>query len=126
MAGEAPQVRPVVDVEHDFAPGGARDPHRLSLRGGRVRAREMGAAHEDRLGAFDVTRIDVAFVERAVSAILAIEDEREGLFVADAEQYECCQAYRIGSDAGNINALARALFADEPAHGLVSDPGDEA
>ena len=126
MAGEAPQVRPVIDVEHDLAPGGARDPHRLSLRGGRVGAREMRAAHQHRLGAFDVARIDVAFVERAVGAILAIEDEREGLFVADAEQHERGEADRIGPDARDVDAFARALLADEPAHVLVADAGDEA
>ena len=86
----------------------------------------MRAAHQHRLGAFDVVRIDVAFVERAVGAILAIEDEREGLFVADAEQNERGEADRIGPNALDIDALARALLADEPPHVLVADAGDEA
>src|ERR1700723_2667596 len=85
----------------------------------------MGAAHEHRFGAFDVVGIDVAFVEGAVGAILAVEDERKGLFVADAQQHERSKADWIGSDAGNIDALARALFADEPPHMLVADAGYE-
>ena len=126
MAREAPQVRPVIDVEHDLAAGGAGDAHRLKLRGGRVGAGEMRAAHQDRLGALDIVRIDVALVERAVGAIVAIEDEREGLFVADAEQHERGEPDRIGPDARNIDALARTLLTDEPAHVLVADTGDEA
>ena len=73
-----------------------------------------------------IGRIDVALVERAVGAIVAIEDEREGLFVADAEQDKRGQPDRIGPDAGDVDALARALLADEAAHVLVADPGDEA
>ena len=38
VAGEAPEVRPVVDVEDDLAPGGAGDAHRLPLRRGGVLA----------------------------------------------------------------------------------------
>src|SRR5271168_5430251 len=104
----------------------ARDTHRLSLRGGRIWAREMGAAHQHRLGALDVMRIDVALVERAVGAILAIEDERKGFFVANAEQHQRGQADRVGLNAGDVDALARALLADEPPHMLVADPGDKA
>ena len=126
MAGEPPQVRPVVDVEHNLAPGGAGDPHRLELRGGGIGAREMRAAHQHRLGAFDVSRIDVALVERAVGAIVAIEDQREGLFVADAEQHERGEPHRIGVDSGDVDALAFALLANESAHVLVADAGDEA
>ena len=126
MAGEPPEIGPVVDVEHDFAPGGARDADRLQLGGGAVRAREMGAAHQHRLGAFDIGRIDVALVERSIGAIVAIKDEREGLFVADAEQDERGEPHRIGADAGDVDALARATLADEAAHMLVADAGDEA
>ena len=126
MAGEPPQVRPVIDVEHDPAPGRAGDAHRLELRGGGVGAGEMGAAHQHRLGALDILRIDVALVEGAVGAIVAIEDEREGLLVADAEQHERGEPDRIGADSGDVHALARALLADEAAHVLVADAGDEA
>ncbi len=86
----------------------------------------MRAAHQHGFCAFDVVRVDVAFVERAVGAILTIEDEREGLFVADAEQHKCGEAHRIGPNALDIDALARALFADEPPHVLVADAGDQA
>ena len=126
VAGEPPQVRPVIDVEYDLAPGGACDSHRLELRGGGAGAREMRAAHQNRLGAFDVSRIDVALVERAVGAIVAIEDQREGLFVADAEQHERGEPHRIGVHSGDVDALAFALLANEATHVLVADAGDEA
>src|ERR1700733_3044768 len=114
MAGEPPQVRPVIDVEHDLTPRGAGDSHRLSLRGGGIGAREMRAAHQHSPGALDIFRIDVALSYRSRGAILAVEKEREDLFVADAEQHERGEADRIGLDALDIDAFARALFADEP------------
>src|ERR1700733_15671706 len=126
MAGEPPQVRPVIDVEHDPTPRGAGDSHRLSLRGSGIGAREMRAAHQHSPGALDILRIDVALVERAIRAILAVEKEREGLFVADAEQHERGEADRIGPNASDVDALSRALLADESAHVLVADAGDEA
>ena len=86
----------------------------------------MRAADQHRLGAFDIGRIDVALVERSVRAIIAIEDEREGLFVADAEKDERGEPHRIGVDSGDIDALARALLADEPPHMFVADASDEA
>ena len=46
VAGEAPEVRPVVDVEDDLAAGGAGDAHRLPLRRVGVRPREMRAGDE--------------------------------------------------------------------------------
>ena len=89
-------------------------------------AREMGAAHQHRLGAFDIGRINVALVERSVRAVIAIEYEREGLFVADAQKDQRGEPHRIGADAGDVDALARALLADEPPHMFVADASDEA
>ena len=57
--------------------------------------REMRAGDDDRLGAGDIGLVDVALVERAVGAIVAIEDERKGLVVADAE--ETSDVSRAGS-----------------------------
>ena len=92
VAGKAPKIRAIVDVERDLAIVLLRASHREVLRGGGVGAGEMGAGDDDRLGAGDVGLRDVAFVERAVGAIVAIEDQRKRLVVANAEQDERGQA----------------------------------
>ena len=126
MACESPEIGPVIDVEDNSAPGGARQAHGLQLRGGGIGPREVGAADQNRPGALDVGGIDVALVKRAVGAIVAIEDEREGLFVANAKQHQRGEARWVGVDARDVDAFARALLADEPAHVLVADARDEA
>ena len=123
---KSPEIGPVIDVEDNSAPGGARQTHGLQLRGGGVGAGEMGAADQDRPGALDIRRIDVALVERAVGAIVPIKYQRKGLFVADAEQHQRGEPRGIGPDARDVDAFARALLADEPAHVLVADASDEA
>ena len=69
--------------------------------------------------------IDVAFIERHVGAILAIEDQRKGVGIADAENDERSQALRIGFYAAHIDAIAHKLFADEAAHVVAADAGDK-
>ncbi len=86
----------------------------------------MGSRDDDRLGAGDVGLVDVAFVERAVGAIVAIEDQRKRLVVANAENDERGQAPGIGVNARHVDAFAGALLADEAAHVLVADPRDQA
>ena len=86
----------------------------------------MGAAHQHRL-VLDVMRIDVALLAALSAQFSRIEDERrKGFFVANAEQHERGQADRVGLNAGDVDALAGALLADEPAHMLVADAGDKA
>ena len=126
VPGEAPEVGPVVDVEDDLSAGRPRDPHRPELCSGRIGACEMGSADQNRARALDVGRVDVGLVERAVGAIVAIKDQRKGLLVADAEQDERGQPGRIGVDSCDVDPFPSALLADEAAHMLVADPGDQA
>ena len=50
-------------------------------------------------GRGDVGLVDVGLVERHVGAVLAVEDQREGLLVADAEDDQRGQPLRVGDDA---------------------------
>jgi hypothetical protein len=88
MAGETPEIGPVVDVENDAPAMRLGDGHRLLLRGMGVRACEMRAGDKDGAARADEVGIDIGFRKRAVGAIIAIEDEREGLVVLDREQDE--------------------------------------
>ncbi len=68
MAGQAPEVRPVVDVEHDLAAVRLGDADRLALRGVGVGAREMRAGDDDRARRGDEGLVDVVLGVSAMSA----------------------------------------------------------
>ena len=85
----------------------------------------MRAGDHDGLGRGDQVLVDVDLAERRVGAVLAIEDEREGVLVADAQDHQRRQPLRVGDDAADVHALALALLLDEPAHMLVADAGDQ-
>ena len=125
MARETPEVRSIVDVEHDFAAMRLGVAHGELLRRGRPGLREMRSRHHDGRRTRDIGFVDVGFVERAVGTIVAIEDQRELLRIADAEQDQRGQAFGIGVDAGGIDALPVELLSDEATHMFIADPGDE-
>ena len=85
MAGETPEVGAVVDVEHDLAAGAARDPHRLRCAAAVFGRAKCVPVTTIARGRCDEGLVDVALVERHVGAVLAVEDQREVLFVAHAE-----------------------------------------
>ena len=58
----------------------------------------MRAVDEDRARGRSERFVDVAGVERHVRAILAVEDQRELLAVANAEDNERGQPVRVGVD----------------------------
>ncbi len=62
-----------------------------------------GRHHRARFG--DEGGVDVVDAQRHVGAILAIEDQRELLLVANAEQHQRRQPLRIGPDAAHVDAL---------------------
>jgi hypothetical protein len=87
---------------------------------------KMGSGDDDRLSAGDKILVDVAFVERTVGTIIAIEDERKGFVVANAQDDQRRQTGGVGMDAGDGDALAGALLADVATHMFVADARDEA
>ena len=126
MAGQAPKDRTVVDVEHDPAmrrSSGFRRLARGRLDGG---GREMGPGQHHGLGGGDVVRVDVAFGEGHVGAFLTVENERKGIRVANAENDQRRQPFRVRDQSRRIHALALKSLANEPAHVLVADAADEA
>ena len=72
---------------------------------------EMRAGDDHGLGPGDQILVDVAFAQRGIGAVLAVEDEREGVLVADAQDHQCGEPVRVGDDAAHVDALARALLA---------------
>ena len=125
VAGEAPQDRAVVDVEHHLAAVRVGEPHRLARGGVQAGRAEMRAGDDDGLGRGDQALVDVGLGQGRVGTVLAVEDERERVLVADAQDHQRRQPLRVGDDPADVHPFPRALLLDEPAHMLVADPGDQ-
>ncbi len=95
------------------------------LGGRRCGAGEVRAGDQHGVGALDQRRVDVALVQGGVGTVGAIEDQREAVLVADAEDDQRGEPARVGRHPGDIDALANQLLADEAAHVLVADAGDD-
>ncbi|CAM5209776.1 hypothetical protein BTHI11S_02897 [Bosea thiooxidans] len=125
VPGETPEIGAVIDVEHDLAAVRAHQLHRLALCGLRAGAGEMRAGDDDGASLRDEGGIDVAFLQRHVGAVLAVEQQREGLVALDREDGERGQPLRIGLEAVEIHPLAGELLAQETAELLVADAGQQ-
>ncbi len=85
----------------------------------------MRAGDDDRRGAADQALVDVLLRQGHVGAVVAVEDHRRDAFVLDGEEDERRQPFAVDDDAVGRDALAGELFADEAAHLLGADAGDE-
>jgi len=83
------------------------------------------AVDQDRLGRADHRLVEVAGVQRHVRAVLAVEDQREGLPVTDAQDHQGRKALGVGDHATDVDALTLELFANEAAHMVAAHPGGE-
>ena len=124
VAGDAPEVRAVVDVERGARAVLAGEGQRLQHRGLGARVAEVGAGGEHGAGLGDEALVDVVLGQPHVGAVLAVEDQREALVVADAEEDERGQPLGVDLHAAGVDALAGQLLDDEAAHVLVADAGD--
>ena len=106
-AGQAPEDRPVVDVEDHPAAVLLGEPHRLLAHGVEVGLGEMGARDHDGAGGCDVVLGDVGLGQRRIGAVLALEDQGEGVAVADAQDDERGEPVGIGLDAPDVDAFGR-------------------
>ena len=123
--GQPPEHRAVVDVEHDLAAVLLHQPHRFLAHGVEVRLREVSARDQHRLGRGDEGLVDVVLGQARIGAVLAVEDQRKGLAVADAEDDQGGQPLGVGLDMADVDALLGRLLLDEAAHVLVADAGDQ-
>ncbi len=126
VAGEAPEVGAVVDVEGGAGAVLPREAEGLQHGGLGAGVGEVGAGDGDRAGVGDQGLVDVGLAEGHVGAVLAVEDQREMGLVADAEDDEGGEALGVGDDAAGVDAFGGEGLADEAAHVLVADAGDQA
>src|SRR5882724_7683928 len=65
--------------------------------------------------------VKVLLAQRHIGAVLAVENEREGVAIADTQYDQGSQALRIGQNAANIDTFPDELFADEAPHVIGAD-----
>ena len=85
---QPPQHRAVIDVQRGAQAVAARVFQRLQHRGAGVRVRQVRAGDGQRARGGDVGLIDVVRRQRHVRAVFAVEDQREGFLVLDAEDHQ--------------------------------------
>ena len=125
MAGDAPEVGAIVDVERRPRPVLAGKLQRLqNCRLGAGMA-EMRSRRQHRPRLSDEALVNVRLGEPHVGAVLAVKDQRELLVVADAEDDEGGQALGVYLYSARVHPLTGELLDDETAHVLVTDPGDD-
>ena len=71
------------------------------------------------------SRIDVVGGQCHVGAVLPVEDQGKVVVVADAQDHQCREAFRVGPDPFCVHPLALELLTDEASHVLVTDARDE-
>ena len=121
-AGEAPQHRAVVDVEHRAHVVPARALAGQRAHAVHVRRREVRAGDQQRLRLCDEVLVDVVRGDRHVGAVLAIEHQRERVLVLDAEHHRRGEARRVAAHVRHVAAFARERLDEEVAHRVVADP----
>ena len=121
QAGQAPQHRSVVNIDHDFGAGSASVLDRLHAGIERLLCGEMRTGNDKRLGGANKVSREVRTVDRHIGAVGPVEDQREGLAVFDTEYHHAGQALLIGNHVAGVDTIACQLFTDKPAHMLVAN-----
>ena len=85
----------------------------------------MRARGHNRARRADIVRVNIIHRQTHIGTVLAIENQRELLLIADAQQHQGRQTLGVGLDPRHIHALALQLLTDEPAHVLIPDARDQ-
>ena len=117
---QAPQDRPIVDVENYLRAGsfGIIDrlaDNRVALLGRQVCARDC----EGPTGC-DVIAIEVRGFNTEVGTVLAVKNMREGVAVTDAEYDQTGQSLWIGNHMTDIDALGCQCFPYKTTHVFIA------
>ena len=125
VARQPPQIRPIIDVEDHLGVVSLGQRDRLGLRRRRVGFGEMRPGHDDGARPRDQRLVDVAFVQRHVGAVGAIEDRRRNALGLDREQHQTRQAVLVDMHPVGDDPFARELLANEPPICSAPTPGDQ-
>ena len=122
LAGQAPEHRAIVDVQHPFDVVLLGIVQRLDARLVDAVGGEMGAGDQQGFTGSDEGFADVFSPQRHVGAVFAVEDQGKGFAVLEAQQDHGGQAFRIDLDAADVATFAGQGFNEEAAHVVVPYP----
>ena len=125
VTGEPPEVGAEIDVQGGADAALPGDPEGLQHRRLGVGVRQMRSGRTDAARPPDEFRINVVCGQRHVGAILPVEDQGKVVVVADAQDHQRREAFRVGPDPFCVHPLALELLTDEASHVLVADARDE-
>ena len=86
----------------------------------------MGTVDQQRAGRTNEGRIDIGDFQRHVGAVLAVEDQRKSIRVADAQEHQRGEALGVFQHALRGHAFAPQLFTDEAAEVVRTHTGQQA
>lgn len=122
LAGEPPQDRAIVDVQHPFDVVLFGVVQRLGARLIDAIAGEMGASDQQGFAGGDKRFADVFGPQRHVGAIFTVEDQGKGFPILETEQHHGGQSLRIDLNAADIATFTGQGFNQETPHVIVAGP----
>ena len=81
----------------------------------------MGAGYGDRARRSDKIFINIVRHQCHIGAVIAVENQRKGLFIFDAQNHQSGQTLLIGNQSVGITPYAIQLFAQKAAVMLIAD-----
>ena len=119
-SGQAPQHGPVVDVQHAHQAVAACHLQCLAAGGQHAGCAQVGARDGQAAAAGQERLADGLGVQGHVGAVLAGEEQGEGLLVLDAQQHHAGQALGIDLHLAGVAALAAQRLDQEAAVVLIA------
>ncbi len=125
MSRNPPQIGAIVDVQGGFASMFTSQPHGLQDSRFSRGMRQVRAGCDKRPCLTDECLVYILLGECHVGAVLAIENQREMLFVSNPEKNESRQPLAVRDHPTDIDSFPDEFLTDETAHMFVTDPRDD-
>ncbi len=123
-AGQAPEHRAIVDVQHHARAQRPGSGHRESAGLVGLGLGQVCARYQQASGRTDESTVEVFRADGHVGAVVSVEHQGEGFTVLDAEEYQGRQALGIGLDVAHVDAFGSQRFAHEAAVVFVAHAGE--
>ena len=121
LSSESPQDRAVVDVEHRAHAVAAGVIERAAAGAVHLFGGEVRAGNQQCFGRGNVRLVEVRFVHCHVGTVFAVENQREGVAVLEAEQHERGQALMIDAYVADVATFLGERFGEEAPRMVVAD-----
>ena len=121
LGRKPPQHGPIINVEHDPASRSPDVPRRTHTGRKYTGRGKMRAVDEQGARRLEPRDVKILLAQRHVGAVLAVENERESLAIADTQDDQGSQSLCIVQNTANVDTFPDELFADEAPHVIGAD-----